>query len=92
MEHPASARFRRFCYYSSVVDLHVSSEVPMNSGVYSKLLRQFVKDGNSDGIERLDSRLTDCEEAMTILRAKGYEGQTLSDMVKHVMPATLKHS
>ena len=75
-----------------MVDLHVSPEVPVNSGVYSKLLRQFVKDGNSDGIERLDSRLTDCEEAMTILRAKGYEGQTLSDMVKHVMPATLKHS
>ena len=64
----------------------------MNSGVYSKLLRQFVKDGNVDGIEKLYDRLSDCEEAMTILRAKGYEGQTLADMVKHVMPATLKHS
>lgn len=43
-------------------------------------------------LDNLAQRLEDAEVAMTIMRAKGYEGATLTDMVKKAAPASLKHS
>lgn len=43
-------------------------------------------------LDNLAQRLEDAEIAMTIMRAKGYSGQTLGDLVKQVPPASLKHS
>lgn len=43
-------------------------------------------------LDCLAQRLEDAEEAMTIMRAKGYEGQTLADMARKVQPANLLHS
>lgn len=55
-------------------------------------MMRLIRANDAKNIEQLGYRLSDSEEAMTILRAKGYEGETLADMAKKVMPATLKHS
>lgn len=55
----------------------------------------FVKYALRDRQGVLDSmaqRLEDAEEAMTIMRAKGFEGATLTEMVKKAQPASLRHS
>lgn len=43
-------------------------------------------------LDNLAQRLEDAEAAMTIMRAKGYEGKTLAEMVKKAQPANLRHS
>lgn len=43
-------------------------------------------------LDSLAQRLADSEEAMTIMRAKGYDGNTMADMAKKVQPASLRHS
>ena len=79
-----------------MVDLRsdaVSCEVSiMSPSYYNALMMRLIRANDAKNIEQLGSRLSDSEEAMTILRAKGYEGETLADMAKKVMPATLKHS
>jgi len=59
---------------------------------YGNLLRKMVEAGDDEGIDSLGNRLADAEDAMTILRYRGYEGPTLADMVKKAPPATLRHS
>jgi len=56
---------------------------------------QFARLAHRDPAGTLDQlaiRLEDSAEAMTILRARGYEGATLADMVRKVPPASLRHS
>jgi hypothetical protein len=46
-----------------------------------------------DGVlDQLALRLEDSEEALGILRARGYTGLTLSEIARRVPPATLRHS
>lgn len=64
----------------------------MKPDYYNALISRLMRASDVQSIEQLGYRLSDSEEAMTILRAKGYEGETLADMAKKVMPATLRHS
>lgn len=43
-------------------------------------------------LDQLAQRLEDSEEALGILRARGYTGLTLTEIARHVPPATLRHS
>jgi AcrR family transcriptional regulator len=56
---------------------------------------QFTRlaDRDPDGmLDQLALRLEDSEEALSILRARGYTGLTLAEIARHVPPATLRHS
>jgi hypothetical protein len=66
--------------------------MPFPGSYYTNLLHVLVANRKIEEIKELGNRLTDSEEATTILRAKGYDGQTLADMVRKVPPATLRHS
>lgn len=64
----------------------------MKPEFYNALLQRLAATVGTPLYEQLGERLADSEEAMTILRAKGYEGVTLADMVRKIPPATLRHS
>ena len=63
-----------------------------NGAWYSGLIRRLSGRQNQAALEELGHRLSDSEEAMTILRFKGYTGSTLAEMVKKVPPVSLRHS
>lgn len=51
---------------------------------YQDLLTRTVQDGDAETLEKLAQRLADSEEALEILRAKGYGNTGLS------LPATVR--
>lgn len=65
---------------------------PRRASYYRSLFTRFALRDREGVLDSLAQRLEDAEEAMTIMRAKGYEGATLADMVKKAAPANLKHS
>lgn len=65
---------------------------PRNWQYFRNLFTKYALRDREGVLDNLAKRLQDAEEAMTVLRAKGYEGQTLADMVKKSPPANLRHS
>ncbi len=59
---------------------------------FRSLFTRFALRDREGVLDSLAQRLEDAETAMTIMRAKGYEGATLADMVKKAPPASLRHS
>lgn len=67
-------------------------EKPKRWHYFRSLFTKYALRDREGVLDSLAQRLEDAEEAMTIMRAKGYEGQTLADMARKVQPANLLHS
>lgn len=66
--------------------------MPFNWRYYRGLFARLARNDPAGTLDQLAIRLEDSEQAMTIMRNKGYEGMSLVEMVKHVPPASLKYS
>jgi hypothetical protein len=59
---------------------------------FRQLVERLAQDDPDGKLDHVAERLEDSAEAMQILRALGYRGDTLAAMVRQVPPATLRHS
>lgn len=72
--------------------MSADSTAPKRWQYFRSLFTRYALRDREGVLDSLAQRLEDAEEAMTIMRAKGYEGGTLADMVRKSPPASLKHS
>ena len=59
---------------------------------FRELVEGLVEDDPGGKLDLIAARLEDSAEAMRILRALGYRGDTLAAMVRKIPPASLRHS
>jgi hypothetical protein len=59
---------------------------------FRQMVERLAQDDPEGKLDQVAARLEDSAEAMQILRALGYRGDTLAAMVRKVPPATLRHS
>lgn len=72
--------------------MSLDSTSPKRWQYFRRLFTKYALRDREGVLDSLAMRLEDAEEAFTIMRAKGYDGATLADMVKKVQPANLRHS
>jgi len=59
---------------------------------FRELVEGLAEDDPDGKLDLIAARLEDSAEAMRILRALGYRGDTLAAMVRKIPPASLRHS
>jgi hypothetical protein len=64
----------------------------LDRAYFRQWVEGLAKDDPEGYLDQVAARLEDSVEAMCILRALGYRGDTLAAMVRQIPPATLRHS
>jgi hypothetical protein len=64
----------------------------LDRAYFRQWVERLAQDDPERNLDQVAARLEDSAEAMQILRALGYRGDTLAAMVRKVPPATLRHS